>query len=64
MKAEMTSDGIITLYPETTLEAFALKHWKNASTVNVCDVQRCENTYWLGSKLVVSGNILFKDDRA
>lgn len=57
----MTGDGIITLFPETTLEAFALKHWKENSTVKVDeDFKRCESTYWLGSKLVV-GHIILKE---
>lgn len=56
----MTAEGVITLYPETTLEDFALKHWMNRSTIEVNDVQRCEQYYWLGSKLKL-GHIIPKD---
>jgi hypothetical protein len=63
MKAEMTGDGIITLYPETTLEAFALKHWREKSTINVEDFARCESTYWRGSKLLI-GHTIPKDHQS
>lgn len=49
----MTEEGVITLFPETTLEAFALKHWKDKSLIKVEDFQRCESSYWLGSKLKI-----------
>lgn len=58
MRAEMTDEGVITLFPESAFEAFALKHWKEQSTVKVEDLQRCESTYWLGSKLRIGHTIL------
>lgn len=60
MRAEMTGDGIITLFPESTLEAFALQHWKDKSTIQVNDLPRMEQTYWLGSKLKI-GHTIPKD---
>lgn len=62
MRAEMTGDGVITLFPETTLEAFALKHWKEGASIKVEDFQRCESTYWLGSKLKI-GYIIPKEQQ-
>lgn len=56
----MTADGVVTLFPETTLEMYALRHWEEKSTIKVDDVQRCETKYWLGSKLKV-GHIIPKD---
>lgn len=56
----MTDEGVITLFPETTLESFALKHWKDRSALKVNDLQRCEENYWLGSKLKI-GHIIPKD---
>ena len=63
MRAEMTAEGVITLFPETTLEAFALMQWKEKSSVKVEDFQRCETTYWLGSKLLI-GHTMHKDHQA
>lgn len=56
----MTADGVITLFPETALESFALQHWEDKSTIKVEDFKRCESKYWLGSKLKV-GHIIPKD---
>lgn len=53
----MTSEGVITLFPESTLEAFALKQWEAKSTIHVNDFQRCEQRYWLGSKLKIGHTI-------
>lgn len=54
MKAEMSKHGIITLSPETSLEAYALKLWAEQASIRADDLQRCENRYWLGSRIVVS----------
>jgi hypothetical protein len=57
MRAEMTGDGIITLFPENQLEAYALKHWKEMSTISINDLQRMEKHYWLGSRLKIGHTI-------
>lgn len=57
MKAEMSKHGIITLSPETSLEAYALELWAQRASIKANDLERCENRYWLGSRIVVSTDI-------
>lgn len=54
MKAEMNSHGVITLTPENSLEAYALRQWHASANVKHRDDQRQENEHWRGSRLKVT----------
>ena len=61
MKAIMSENGVITLRPETTIEAFALKQWAERTAVIVEDTARGESCYIRGSMLIVDCNL--SDDK-
>lgn len=44
MKATISADGVIALTAETSLEAFALRHWVGTNL---------DGTHWLASGLMV-----------
>lgn len=35
MKAEMSEDGVITIRPESSVEAYALRHWSDKASFAV-----------------------------
>ena len=53
MKAEMNKCGVVTLVPETGVEAYALKAWCDKAIVPMNDVERKEQYYTRGSMLLV-----------
>lgn len=57
MRAEMNAQGVITLSPETSVEAYALSKWVAHAAVMVSDIQRAEGMYWRGSMLFVQGSV-------
>lgn len=57
MKIEMSESGTLTIYPETSLEAFALREWTAKAYVVQRDMLRLEDGHWLSSKLIVSGEL-------
>jgi hypothetical protein len=56
MKASLSINGVITLEPETEVEAYAMKYWSQESWVMQEDPARRENGHWRGSKMLVSYN--------
>lgn len=55
MKATMSQDGVITLEPETGVEAYALRKWSGTNSIVLMpkDLMWNEDTYWRGSGLIV-----------
>lgn len=53
----MDANGVITLSPESSVEAFALRHWTDIALVQQEDPKRREQCHWRGSRLIVSANI-------
>lgn len=58
MKAEMSEDGVITIRPESSVEAYALRKWMETAFISVDDPMRdlrnhidprriCVNADWL-----------------
>ena len=56
MKTEMSEDGVITIRPESSVEAYALRKFVEGAMVNFDDSMRAENCYWRGSKICVNAN--------
>lgn len=61
MKTEMSEDGVITIRPESSVEAYALRRWVDSALINVDDAQRCENSYWKGSRLAINAELPAKN---
>ena len=53
MKATMSEKGVITLSPESDLEAYALHHWAKDAIVMREDIERMEQCHVRGSRLIV-----------
>jgi len=58
MKAEMSEDGVITIRPESSIEAYALDQWSMSAMVRQDDLQRMEAYHWRGSFIIVDTNYL------
>lgn len=58
MKAIMDAAGVITLSPESSIEAFALRRWVDAAIIPVNDVMRCESHHWRSTYLIVNAEPL------
>jgi hypothetical protein len=54
VKAEMNEFGQITLTPETSVEAFALKKFVDAALLNMSHEAMREECFWRGSYLTVA----------
>lgn len=46
MKATMDANGVITISAESSLEAFALRHWMDKATIPTDDQLRCIKSHW------------------
>lgn len=57
MKATMSAAGVITLQAETSVEAYALRHWVNINLVLQDDMTRNESAHWRGSGLLVNAEL-------
>lgn len=53
MKATMDKFGVITLKAETSVESFALCHWRDVAIVRQSDVLRNEQYHWRGTMIVI-----------
>lgn len=53
MKAEMDRNGVITLVPETSVEAYALKQWYKTARVEQQDLRTIETHHYRGSHLKI-----------
>lgn len=56
MKAEMSEDGVITIRPESALEAYALRQWSDKAFIAAEDVMRAESGKWKSSAIKVAAN--------
>lgn len=54
MKAEMSADGVLTIYPENPTECYAINQWAKESWVEQKDITHGENGHIRGSKLIIS----------
>lgn len=57
MKAEMDERGVITLRPESSIEACALNQWVDGALIETNDLVRMERCYWRGSRLIIAAEI-------
>lgn len=55
MKVTISQFGVMSIEPESGVEAFALRVWCEKALVQVDDTPRRECAYWRGSMLVVGG---------
>ena len=53
MKAEISENGVITIIPENSTEAYAMKRWGSDAWVSMQDIIRGENGHWRGSMLML-----------
>lgn len=53
MRVEMSSDGMLTIVPENSVEAFALKHWAQENWVEQRDITRGAQGHWRSSGLMI-----------
>jgi len=53
MKATMDVHGVITLKPESSIEAFALRNWIDDAWISQEDLMRMESGHWRSSNLMV-----------
>lgn len=58
MKATMSENGVITISPESDLEAYALGRWSLEAVVMREDIERMEQCHVRGSRLVVQTYML------
>ena len=56
MKAEMSEGGVITIRPESPVEAYALRQWSDKAFVAGEDVMRAEGGKWKSSALIVAAS--------
>lgn len=62
MKAEMSEDGVITIRPESSVEAYALREWVGGSLVEIADLPRNEAAHWRASRIKVDSSWLSRAD--
>ncbi len=53
MKVEMDRRGVITIVPETSVEAYALRQWSRTARVEQQDLQTIETHHYRGSQLKI-----------
>lgn len=54
MRAEMREDGVITISPESSVEAYALKKWNESAFIGVDDHARAINHHLDPRKILIS----------
>lgn len=62
MKAEMSEDGVITIRPESSVEAYALRKWNDSAFIKVDDQMRALNCHLDPRKILVDTNWLSRAD--
>jgi len=53
----MSKQGDIVIVPETEIEAYALRKWREENKIAVSDLARAENHYWRGSTLLIVDHV-------
>lgn len=56
MKAEMSADGVITISPENSTEAYALRRWVGANLIEALVEPVGSVGQWDSSKLMIDAN--------
>lgn len=62
MKAEMSEDGVITIRPESSVEAYALRKWNDSAFIKVDDRMRALNYHLDPRKILVDAKWLSRAD--
>jgi len=62
MKAEMSEDGVITIRPESSVEAYALRKWSDSAFIKVDDQMRMLDCHLDPRKILVEASWLSRAD--
>lgn len=56
MRAEMSENGVITIRPESSVEAYALRKWNDSAFIKVDDQMRMLDCHLDPRKILVEAN--------
>lgn len=57
MKATMNQLGDIVIVPETEIEAYALRKWREENLIAGSDIAKAEDYCWRGSTLLIADHV-------
>jgi hypothetical protein len=63
MKIDISTDGVLLIVPETSIEFYAIKQWQSNSKISVNDFKNAEEVHYRGSKISIFGEEFYKETK-